>query len=229
MEIVSVSFSGITFSEPATSITDMVLAIICFSLVARIKNNFNESFFNNAWRLFFLFTGLATSLGTVCHGFELMLPTSIHNMLWMCMNICSSISVYFALKATIRFTRAEDFAHRLLQVLNIGSLVVFSGLTIVNNDFEIFKIHCAIGLTLIFITHAFASYKSHVGSGSIVLGMLLSFITVYIHTNQISINAWFDYKDIGHVIMMFSLVLIYNGIYLMKENLKLSVYRLRFQ
>ena len=147
----------------------MVLAIICFSLVARIKNNFNESFFNNAWRLFFLFTGLATSLGTVCHGFELMLPTSIHNMLWMCMNICSSISVYFALKATIRFTRAEDFAHRLLQVLNIGSLVVFSGLTIVNNDFEIFKIHCAIGLTLIFITHAFASYKSHVGSGSIVL------------------------------------------------------------
>ncbi|MBK8345261.1 MAG: hypothetical protein IPL12_19470 [Bacteroidetes bacterium] len=42
-------------------------------------------------------------------------------------------------------------------------------------------------------------------------------------------SPWFNYKDISHVIMMVSLVMIYNGIHMMSENLKLSVFRTKLQ
>ena len=227
MEIEALHISGIIYSEPTTSITDIILAVISFTLVERMKNFFNESFFNNAWRLFFFFMGVSTGIGAICHGFELMLPPNVYSFLWGCMNISSSIAVFFALKATIRFSRFGDRFERIFQVSNYLLLFGFICFTVVSNNFEIFKIHAGIALSIIFLTHLVAYFHSHVGSGSIVIGMLLSFLTVYIHSEQISVNSWFDYKDISHVIMMFSLIMIYNGIYLMKENLKLSVQRLK--
>ncbi len=179
--------------------------------------------------MFFVFTGLSTGIGAINHGFRFMIQPDVFHIMWMAMNIFCSISVYFALTATIRFTRADPNIHRIFQIINLIALLAFISLTIINNDFEIFKIHAGIGLFLIWITHIVAYFKSHVaGSGSVVLGMLLSFLTVYVHSKQISINEWFDHKDISHVIMMISLIMVYNGIYLMQKSIKLSVQRMRY-
>lgn len=141
------------------------------------------------------------------------------------MNLCSSISVFFALRATIRFTNSGASVKVFLNIVNYLLLAVFAGLTIFRNDFEIFKIHASIALSIIFLTHLIAWFRSHVGSGSIVVGMILSFLTVFIHSAQISISDWFNYKDISHVIMMISLIMVYNGIFLMSRNNNLSFRR----
>lgn len=227
MEIEIITIAGITISEPVTSFTDVILAIISFVLVGRFRNRLNESFFNNAWRMFFLFMGISTSIGAVAHAVRETAPAATFNTLWMAMNISCSISVFFALKATIRFSRAADGMDKLLIFLNYGLLILFLGYTFIMNDFEIFKIHAAAGLFLIFLTHLIAYFKSHIGSGWIVSGMMLSFLTVLIHTTQFSISPWFNYKDISHVIMMASLLFVYNGIHIMSESLKLSVQRAR--
>lgn len=217
--------SGFTFSEPVTSLTDIVLAVICLILAIRVRKRCNESLFNNAWRLFFLFTGISTLIGSFAHGLQQDIPEKLFNTLWLGMNICSSVSVFFALRATIRFTNAPRTLRIYLVLSNYILLITFVLLTLLRNDFEIFKVHASIALFIIFLTHGIAYFKNHVGSGSVALGIIFSFITVCIHTAQLSISTWFNYKDISHVIMMVSLIMIYNGLYLMSRNLDLSFRR----
>ncbi|MEZ5014715.1 MAG: hypothetical protein R2794_10535 [Chitinophagales bacterium] len=224
MEIETIRIAGLTISEPVTSFTDVILAIISIALCIRIRVRMHESYFTNAWRFFFLFMGLSTGIGAVAHGIGT-LHSAAFSTLWMVMNLCCSVAVYWALRATILFTRITPPWNKIFQAVNVGTLISFIGLTLFNNDFEIFKIHAAVGLFLIFLTHLIAYFRSHQGSGWIVSGMLLSFLTVLIHTRQISISNWFNYKDISHVIMMGSLLLIYGGIYRMSRNLRLSVFR----
>jgi hypothetical protein len=227
LEFETITIAGITISEPVTSFTDVILAIISFILVGKIRSRLNESFFNNAWKLFFLFMGISTAIGAVAHAVRQSVPPATFNAIWMAMNISCSISVFFALQATIRFSRAGILYRKILRGMNYGLLVLFFGYTIVMNDFEIFKIHAGLGLFLIFLTYFIAWLRSHHGSGWIVTGMLLSFLTVVVHSTRFSIDAWFNYKDISHVIMMASLVLLYTGIFQMSQNLKLSVFRAR--
>lgn len=229
MEIEIITVAGLTIGEPVTSLTDIVLAVISFTLFARIKNRLNESFFNNSWRMFFLFMGISTGTGALAHALNGSDAIRWYNTLFMAMTVFSSIAVFFALKATIRFTKMYSGIRTALTIANYTLLLVFTIYTVVTNNFEIFKIHAAAGLFLIFITHLVAWLRSHTGSGWIMSGMGISFFTVLIHTKQFSLSPWFNYKDISHVIMMVSLVMIYNGIHMMSENLKLSVFRNKLQ
>ena len=69
------------------------------------------------------------------------------------MNVAASISVYFALQATIRYSRVSIRNRRLLKRINLSVLVFFLGLTFWQNNFEIFKIHAATGVLIIFLTY----------------------------------------------------------------------------
>ncbi len=227
MQLEILEVAGISISEPVTSFTDLILASICFILCARVRKHCHESIFNNAWRLFFLFTGISTLIGALAHGLQSELPQTTFNNLWLCMNISGSISVFFSLKATVNFIKVKERIKNIFNLINGAMLITFLGFSLLNNDFEIFKIHIAIGLLMIFFTHLFAYIKNHFGSGFVTSGLMLSFITVFIHSAQISISSWFNYKDISHVIMMISLWMIYQGIYRMSSILKISVFRER--
>ena len=220
MEIEIITVAGLTIGEPVTSFTDIVLAVISFTLFARIKNRLNESFFNNSWRMFFLFMGFSTGTGALAHALNGTDAVQWYDTLFTCMTLFSSISVFYALKATINFTNLPLLASKVLTTLNFTLLMVFMAYTYFSSNFEIFKIHAAAGLFLIFLTHFIAWRRSHSGSGWIMSGMGISFFTVLIHTKQFSLSPWFNYKDISHVIMMVSLIMIYNGVYMMGQNLK---------
>ncbi len=175
--------------------------------------------------MFFLFMGVSTGIGTFAHALNGTDSIQLCNSLFMAMTICSSFAVFFALKATIFFTSLNYLTKKIFNWINLSLLIIFLIYTLGTNNFEIFKMHAAAGLLLIFITHSIAWWRSHTGSGWIMGGMGISFVTVLVHTKQFSFSPWFNYKDISHVIMMASLVLIYNGVHMMSENLKLSVFR----
>ncbi|HPE98830.1 MAG: hypothetical protein R2767_01640 [Chitinophagales bacterium] len=222
LEFPTIQIGGLTIHEPMTAFTDVILTIISFVLVGRIRNRLHESFYNNAWRLFFLFMGLSTGLGVLTHGLVSLFSAWEHYLLWMAMNVAASISVYFALQATIRYSRVSIRNRRLLKRINLSVLVFFLGLTFWQNNFEIFKIHAATGVLIIFLTYFTAWTRNLVGSGAIVLAFLLSIATVFVHSFQLSINEWFNYKDLSHVMMMVSLLLVYHGMQLSSRDLKLN-------
>lgn len=225
MDIISVQIFGLIIGEPTTTITDIILSAISFALMARVRDNMNESFFYNYWKMFFLFMGISTGFGTVAHALNGSQATELYDVFWKSMVVASGISVYYAVQATLQFMNAADNLTIWMKRINLFALVAFSSYTLILNDFEVFKVHAGIGLFIIFMTHLVAWNKKHWGSGWIVSGMLLSFLTVLIHTTELSFSAWFNYKDISHVIMMLSLVFIYKGIRDMRDMHTLSVFR----
>lgn len=227
MDIATIQIGNLIIGEPMTSVTDIGIAITSFVLVARVRDRLNESGFYAAWRMFFLFMGISTSIGTIAHAINGSHAVTLFNTLWMCMITSSSIAVFFANEATIRFMHTGTTARRYMQTSNLAALLVFVGLTFLRNNFEIFKYHAAAGVLFIFFTHLIAWMRSHWGSGWLVAGMGLSICTVFIHSVQFSFGIWFNYKDISHVIMVLSLLFIYNGIRVMNDQLVLSNYKAR--
>lgn len=223
MDYTTITIAGITLTEPVTSFTDIILAIISFIFAGRIKKRLIANAMNKAWHLFFIFMGISTSIGAVAHSIREIATIQTFDAFWMIMNMSSSISVLFALQATIQYSNPAKRLEKILTAVNVGLLLLFFGYTIAINDFENFKIHAAIGLLIIFITHLVGHFKKRIGSGWIVNGMLLSFLTVLIHTTKFSLDEWFNYKDISHVIMMVSLLLIYKGICVMSESMQPNV------
>ncbi|HNA57720.1 MAG TPA: hypothetical protein PK511_03440 [Chitinophagales bacterium] len=229
MELATLKLGNLIIGEPMTSLTDILLAVTSFVLVARIRNCLNESFFNNAWRMFFLCMGISTSIGTIAHAINGSSAQQLFNILWMAMTFASSTAVFYAVHATIRFMRSSGQWRKIFMAINVIALIVFLLYTAAFNNFEIFKIHAAVGVVIIFLTHTIAWLRNHHGSGWVAVGMGLSILTVVIHSMQLSISKWFNYKDISHVIMLVSLICIYNGIHAMSDNLQLSVFRSRIK
>lgn len=227
MILTSISLGDLIISEPMTSLTDVFLSIIAFILFSKVRKNCTKGLFFNSWALFFLFMGISTSIGTFAHGFNEEWGDTVHNILWMLMNISVSMAVFFSMQATIIFIGANKFWNRLFLITNIIILVGFVISTLAWNDFEILKIHTGIGVALIFTTHVIATIKKHYGSGRIVIAFSLSLLTLLIHSYQLSFSEWFNFKDISHVLMMMSLILIYTGVYKMSQNTNLSFRRSR--
>ncbi|MFN3940266.1 MAG: DUF6962 family protein [Chitinophagales bacterium] len=220
--LTSITIGGITITEPVTSLTDIILSIISFTLFTKVKSECVKSEFHNAWRMFFLFMGITTTIGAITHGLAEQLGARLHYIFWMFMTLSPSVAVYFSVKATILFSLDGTKWQSPINFLNVLLLIIFFLCTLTWNNFEILKIHAGIGVFIIFITHLQAAMNKHIGSGMIVSAFSLSFITILIHSLQISAGAWFNYKDISHVLMMASLILIYTGVYRMSENLKLA-------
>ena len=226
-------FGDLLITEPVTAGTDVVLCVLSFFLASKVRTKLHLSFFNDDWRLFFLFIGLSTGIGSIAHGLTHYFSPQLANAIWMSMNLCAGISVYYALRATIRYIRVDKNHSKPLHVANFLLLGVFGFLTLLRNDFEIFKIHALVGVLAIFITFSMAWIKKPkgnssamlAGSGAVMLAFGLSIMTVLIHTMQLSISVWFNYKDISHVVMMISLLLVYRGMQLMSGSLKLSLRR----
>lgn len=227
MILTSISLGNLTINEPMTSLTDIFLSVIAFILFSKVKKNCAKGLFFNSWAMFFLFMGISTSIGTFAHGFNDAWGNTVHNILWMLMNMSVSMAVFFSLQATIIFMSTNKYWDRLLRITNIIILIGFIISTLAWNNFEILKIHTAIGVAAIFITHIVAMFQKHYGSGRIVIAFSLSLFTIIIHTYQFSFSEWFNYKDISHVLMMASLILIYTGVLKMSKNLNITFHRNR--
>ena len=50
------------------------------------------------------------------------------------------------------------------------------------------------------------------GSGLVVLGIGIPFLSIVVHSLKFSIHEWFNYKDISHIVMLTSLALLFKGV-----------------
>lgn len=212
MEFHSINLAGIIITEPGTCFTDVILSVLCFTLYKNVQKDFARSHFINAWKYFFLFMGLSTGTGVLVHGFSTYFEPGIYNYTWMFMNLCAATASFFTLRAMSKFV-ARNVRQR--KKINMVNFIIFSGFaiaTIIFNNFEIVKIYIATAVTCNFIVHLIGHFRDDAASRFIMLGMFISFFTIFIHSTQIIYNAWIDYKSISHIIMMMSIMLVYRGV-----------------
>ncbi|MEI8137790.1 MAG: hypothetical protein WCH21_10745 [Bacteroidota bacterium] len=94
---------------------------------------------------------------------------------------------------------------------------------LIKNSFAIIKINAGIVLVYSILVHIliFKQTKDK-GSKLVVVGIAVSFFSIIIHSFKLSIDVWFNYKDIAHLIILFSLIIIFKGVKLATDKLVLK-------
>jgi hypothetical protein len=215
------SIFGYPIAEPTTALTDFILALLCLLFYFKVTKSRIEKGINN-WRLFFLFMGISTLLGGITHAFLENHESAVYLSFWLTMQLASGLSIYFAQLATIRsipnakipLYRSEQKSMLLCRI----QFLVFATLVLIFQNFLVVVINSTLGFLMVLYIHALSGKKyGNRPAGWIAAGITISFLTAIVYSLKISVNDWFNFKDIAHVIMMVSICFIFYGVGLYLE------------
>lgn len=202
---------GFKVFEPTTLLTN--LFIIVYSLYAYFKTRKSNNSFSKYWSMFFLLMATSCASGTLTHAVHEQLGAWFLQTSWFLMNGLSLISIYFFYRAAFSYYNLNKTeiskVYNYLVIIWIALLLLA---TLFLNNFLLIKIHAAIVLIYSLIVHTITYRNNHIGSGYIVAGILISFLSIVVHSLKLSVGEWFNYKDIAHLIMLTSLVYLHKGV-----------------
>jgi hypothetical protein len=121
-------------------------------------------------------------------------------------------SIFFCFRSayTLKvYKRAPKTLINNLVIAILCILLVFATLT---GKFILIKIPAGAALIYSLIVHYQLKRKGIAGATSVVAGIWISFLSIVVHSLKIAINDWFNHKDIAHVIIAISLVIICRGV-----------------
>lgn len=207
---------GIKIYEPVTAFTDFILAFLCLLFYFRYTSVTNEKGIIY-WKRFFLYMGISTLIGGITHALLYNHSSKLYIACWLIMQLSSGLSVYQAQLATI-FSIANPkipiykSAQKSIFLCHI-QLIIFCLATLYFKNFFVVVINSTIGFLLVLYIHALSGKKyGNKAASWIALGITISFLTAFVYAFKISVNAWFNFKDIAHVIMAISIIFISIGV-----------------
>ena len=213
-----ISLFGAIIFEPVTILTNSLIGI--YSTFLFLKLQYFKHNYARQWAWFILFIGLGSLFGSIAHGTHYQLGVTFFKTIFYLMNAMSLISVYFCFRAAFTYyTFSKQTYKKGVIYFVIAWISVLLIYTLIRNDFLIIKIHAGIVLIYSLIIHYIFYRKHDKGSGFIVLGIIVSFLSIIVHTLKFSISEYFNYKDISHVIIVISLFIMYKGIKINSEKL----------
>lgn len=162
---------------------------------------------------FLVLVGISSCFGSVAHAVHYQAGKLFFDVIFYIMNALSMLSVYFCFNAPYTYYNiAKPSKNKILPFIVMGWIALVLIYTLIQNNFLIIKIHAGIVLLYSFITHLTIYIKTkEKGSGTVVLGIGISFFSIIIHSLKLSVCEWFNYKDMAHVIISISILYIYKG------------------
>jgi len=247
MDKTQIIISGITILEPVTTLTDLVIAAVCFyawfKLNKKSVNNIAFKYYN----YFFLTMGIATLIGGIIgHGFLYAFEFKGHMPEWASGSVLvwlnkaaligwkipgwltSMISIWLLERASIEYAKQKinnkSFI-KFLKVANIIELVTFMFLAFYTLNFRFVEIHSGFGLLAINLPlHTYIYYTTKQQASKIILwAIFASVVSAIVFKNQISIDKWFNHYDISHIFMALSAYIFYKAAKYLIPSEKLKV------
>jgi hypothetical protein len=206
-----IPFFGYPMFEPMVMLTNSVLfilSIIFFSLLKKYTHPYSIFM-----RRFILLVGVSAMFGGIGHAVHYQLGTHFFNAVLFLMNATSFFSIYYCFLAAFSYTGRQKGRKNLIMYSVLAWVMVVLFICFVNGTFLLIKIHAALVLIYAVIVHIWAAFKRpESGNKAVIAGMLISFLPILVHTQEITLHYWFNYKDLSHVIMIISLAVIYRGV-----------------
>jgi len=222
MEQTSIQLGQLIIMEPVTTLTDLIVALVCFVAFYNLKHHPDSGHLSKRlYRYFFLAMALSTLYGgLIGHAFLHYLSFGWKAPGW----IVSMLSVALAERAAIMHARPvmNHNYSRFFAVLNIIELLTFMTLTLTFMKFIYVEIHALYGLMLVVFAFEFYVFKKVKDQGSklVLLSVGIGFLTLIVHLAKISIHPWFNFLDLSHVLMAISSYIMYKGVDTMKIYVK---------
>ena len=203
-------------TEQTSAVTDLILAIqslVCICLVSR--NAESQRYSMILWKWVFALLCIASSIGTVVHGFEL--SQEVKQILWCPLYFALGLLVALVALSAVAHIGRENISKRLLPVAS-GFAFVFALVTQLWSDsFLLFVAYEAIMMTFalsLYVACLWGSNRRR-GSGALALGVLLTIAAAAIDTQttmRMNIVWEFDNHGIFHLIQMLGLLIISVGL-----------------
>lgn len=171
-----------------------------------------EAKLSRYWRFFFLFFGINAFVGFITHGFKSYFTEQQFYYVFLTMNLASVPITFSLMKANVENTNLKTDTKKNFNVVIFIASAIFVAITIMSNTFVVVKISALISILLTIIVYTATYRKGFAGHGYIVCGFAVSISALVVHGAKLSFSDWFNFKDISHVIMIISLILIFMGI-----------------
>ncbi len=212
-----ITIKGFILFEPMVILTNLIL-FACALYYFRQLWSYNHRY-SRQKALFILMIGISGLFGSVAHAVHFQLGDAFFNTMLFLMNSISLLSILFCFSGAYYYLSKEKGTKKWVNTFVWLWVIVLLIVTYLKNEFVLVKIHAGIVLLFSLIVYSLYDTRKDPGSKYIVSGILVAFLSIITHTLRINLHAWFNYKDISHVIMIASLYLIYKGVDLNSENL----------
>ena len=167
--------------------------------------------------------GISSVFGAAGHAIHMQLGEDFFKIILFLMNAFSLLSIYFCFRAAYTYINLEREPSKKYIYLIMAWVLILLIASVIQGNFTIIKVHAGITLLYSLIVH-YLVYRRAQDKGSllVVLGIFISFLPIIVHSLKLSIDKWFNYKDLAHVIMIISLLVIYKGAYKIAKQLALK-------
>jgi hypothetical protein len=196
--------------EPVTVLTDYIITLLCLLFFFRLKNE-NKVVSQKYWKAFFLFFGVSTFVGGFSHALFAIHEGFVYKSFWITMQVLNGFAVYSAQQATYNTVLQNNEKREVWKKSYIIQLVLFLIAVFVFQNFLVVVLDNAIGLIPVMVLHFMDSKNPRV-SKLIANGILISFLTAFVHGAKLSLGAYFNFNDISHVLIMLSLFVVFLGV-----------------
>lgn len=208
----SITMFGIQVGEPVTSLTAVMISIICLYAFIKLGRITPGNRTLQYLRYYFLVMSIATANGGIIgHAFLAHLSFSWKLIGWL----LSMFSIMLIERASIEYASRlipEKLA-RWLKWINIFELMLFVTITIFTLNFFFVEVHTTYGLLIVVASlHLFVYQKTKSeGSRLFLIAVGFAAVSALIFMNQLSISKWFNYNDISHIFLAFAAWYFYRG------------------
>jgi hypothetical protein len=207
----TIYIGGFAVHQPVTFFTDVIISVLCFFFFLKLNRIAKQDQSTIYWKRFFFFLCMASFVGGCSHGLFLIHEGFNYKTFWLTMQLLNVISVYWAQQATITSLLIDSPNKKILNIGYAIQLLLFSLSVFIFHNFLVVVIDSALGLIPIMILH-FRNVQKNENNKFIAWGIVVLCLTAFINGTKISINEYFTYLDIAHVLIMINLSLMFVGV-----------------
>lgn len=207
---------GYTIYEPTVVVSNILFFLITLYSFRRLKPA-TQSYFRQM--RYFIFTlGSSSLFGGLLHTVQYQMGLVFFTVVFVLMNILILLSVYNCFRAPYTLYLGGGPPSSTLLNVVLGSSLAMFAFSCILQKFVLMEAAGGIALVYSFVIHL-RDYLRHKQGGSAIVcvGIGISFVSFLAHLSKLSLHEWFNYKDISHLIMIISAIVIYRGVSL---NLK---------
>lgn len=205
-----IDVAGVIVRDPVTALTNVLIFATALWWFRHLQKHSGSYVHSRFWGRFALGIGSASLIGVIVHGFSYYTNDYQHLIVWLIMCIVQGIGISMAQVAV--FSNVSQRWRQGLLVLTAIQFVFFVVGMLLIQSYEIAKLHVALGLLPIMIAYGLQGLRGERGKTWIAAGILVSALTAVVHTFKLSFSMWFNYNDIAHMLIVYSIILIGNGV-----------------
>ncbi len=217
---------GVTLLRPTTTVTSLLLAVQCWVLFRRLRpagvpvwipgtrfgNPRGGPALHHPWSAFYYYLAIANLLSVAKHGFPNYLTGVPLAVTVFLSYLAAGLGILHLEEGTIRAHVKRVDLRRWLQRGALGKFALFVvAITAIRSI--LFVVADAVsGLLPVLAAEGLSIRLETPQSRWIAGGLAVSLLAVLGYLLRLSAHAWFDHRDLGHVLMMLGLWMFYRGV-----------------